>query len=316
MSPDVCVTHLVWAPLGPERLRAFIESYRSRDAGSDHRLLVLLNGFERNDDLGPWRAELDGVTHEELLMPEPMLDLAAYSRVVEEVAATHYCFLNSYSVLLADAWLARLLGALDDDRVGAAAASGSWASRSSHLRLGLGLGGPYVGMLGSPAKTARTFRALASEGERRAGGPLKTARAIPSTLVRFPPFPNPHLRSNAFVIEHKLWKALRLATPSSKQASYLIESGKHSITRQIEALGLRAVVVGRDGVAYVPDQWPQSETFWQAEQGNLLVSDNQTATYAGGDLDLRTTLSRYAWGGAANPADGREKERPGRSCRY
>ena len=64
---------------------------------------------------------------------------------------------------------------------------------------------------------------------------------------------------------------------------------------------MRAVITGRDGVLYDPADWASSETFWQGEQANLLVADNQTEKYALGDPGSRQLLSRYAWGLEGRP---------------
>ncbi|GAC1362778.1 MAG: hypothetical protein NVSMB32_03570 [Actinomycetota bacterium] len=56
-------------------------------------------------------------------------------------------------------------------------------------------------------------------------------------------------------------------------------------------------MVGRDGEAYPPDQWPQSKTFESGDQSNLLVADNQTQAWAALPPDLRQDRSVDAWGG-------------------
>jgi hypothetical protein len=67
-------------------------------------------------------------------------------------------------------------------------------------------------------------------------------------------------------------------------------------------MGLKVMVVGRDGIGYQPDEWPLSETFWQGEQSNLLVADNNTANYTFGDAATRSHLSCFAWGDQAAPS--------------
>lgn len=37
----LCLVHLVWPPLGPERLAAFVDAYRRFDWGVPHELLVV-----------------------------------------------------------------------------------------------------------------------------------------------------------------------------------------------------------------------------------------------------------------------------------
>ena len=82
----------------------------------------------------------------------------------------------------------------------------------------------------------------------------------------------------------------------------MFEGGKDSLTSQVLRRGLKALVVGKDGRAYEPDEWHLSETLWQGEQRNLLVADNQTRDYATGSTRQRTFLSRFAWGDKAAPS--------------
>ncbi len=64
-----------------------------------------------------------------------------------------------------------------------------------------------------------------------------------------------------------------------KRATYLLESGPHSVTHQVQARGLSAVVVGRDGRAYDVEEWPHSATYRAGGQANLLVADNRTGDW-------------------------------------
>ena len=66
-------------------------------------------------------------------------------------------------------------------------------------------------------------------------------------------------------------------------------------------MSLRGVVVGADGEAYEKQRWHESNTFWQAQQENLVVEDNQSRDYRDGDGGRRLFLSLLAWGDAANP---------------
>ena len=68
-----------------------------------------------------------------------------------------------------------------------------------------------------------------------------------------------------------------------KQDAYLIEHGRQSITRQIQRMGLRTLVVDRDGTSYDHDKWYLSGTFWQRDQEGLLIDDNQTQS---SELDI------------------------------
>jgi hypothetical protein len=132
---------------------------------------------------------------------------------------------------------------------------------------------------------------------------LREERATLRTFfANFELFPAPHVRTNAFMIRRELMLGFQRVPILNKFDAYRFESGKEGMTSQILRAGLRTLVVGRDGRAYDPDQWHLSETLWQGEQQNLLVSDNQTNDYAHGSPRRRVFLSRVAWGDKALPS--------------
>ncbi|HYM54213.1 MAG TPA: hypothetical protein VES97_02540 [Solirubrobacteraceae bacterium] len=130
-AEGLCLVHLVWAPLGPEALGRFVESYRRYRTGVEHRLLILLNGFRAGHDLTPWRQKLEGVEHEELLLTRPMLDLGAYRQAAEVAPAGRYCFVNSFSLIVQDDWLGALDRHLLSPGVGIVGTGGSYESAYS-----------------------------------------------------------------------------------------------------------------------------------------------------------------------------------------
>ncbi|VVC53491.1 protein of unknown function [Beijerinckiaceae bacterium RH AL1] len=130
-----------------------------------------------------------------------------------------------------------------------------------------------------------------------ATGSLETLESpgVPRTT-----FPNPHIRSNAFMLKRSLFLDLAGSlTIRDKVDAYIFESGADSFTRRIVGRGLETLVVGKNGRAYQPYDWVRSDTFRLGEQSNLLVADNQTRRYAEGDREEREMLYRFAWGDVA-----------------
>ena len=322
----IAVVHLVWGPLGCGPLREFLASYRRHPAGVDHELVVLFNGV--TDQQRPeLLAELDGVEYRLLELKEPVQDLAAYIQVAEHLERERLCFLNSYSAILGASWLAKLDQALDQSQVGLAGATGSWASLRSLAMLMHFLPSAYRGVMPGRRAVIDQFQSIerdsagaAPEAERAGAGvpspaterdrpsltraSLTTLAALPATceqLLRFEGFPDHHLRTNAFVVERKVFAALRTGGLRRKIDAYALESGRRSITRQVESMGLYALVVDREGDLYEQRGWPGSRTLWQGGQERLLVADNQTRMYANGGLDRRRMLSAMAWGSRADP---------------
>lgn len=96
----------------------------------------------------------------------------------------------------------------------------------------------------------------------------------------YPVFPNPHIRSNAFMIDRESFcRVTRGQVIAEKLDAIHFESGPRSMTRQILAMGRETLVVGRNGRGYAPQWWPTSDTFRLGTQSNLLVADNQTRNF-------------------------------------
>ena len=118
----------------------------------------------------------------------------------------------------------------------------------------------------------------------------------------FPIFPNYHVRTNAFMASRETLERVRIGPVFFKLSAYMFESGRNSLTGQIMRLGLRPLMVGRNGEAYEKEDWHLADTFRQGLQENLLVADNQTDVYALDDAAGRAELSRLGWGEHARPA--------------
>jgi hypothetical protein len=276
------VVHLVWAPLGPQPLRAFLRSFTAYPAGAQHELVILLNGATGVDpralrERDALLAELVGIEHRLISLERPVLDLQAYGEAARVLEHEHLCFVNSYCTILAEGWLAHLAGALARPGVALVGPSGSWESQAEWRR----------------GRVRHWPQQLL---------------ALPRARREYPRFPNPHLRTSAFMLERERLRSFGLAHLPDKRSTYLLESGRASITRRLHEQGLRAVVVGRDGSVYDVDAWPASHTFRSGEQENLLIADNQTSDYQHASLRLRRRLSRGTWGprGTILPSSGRQ----------
>jgi hypothetical protein len=323
----IALVHLIWGPLGVRPLRRFLDSYRLHPPGTDHELVVVMNGVEPVQ-LEPLRAELERVDHTTVTTAAPVQDLLAYRQAAEQLTHDRVCFVNSHSEIAAPGWLEKLDAALDQRRSGLAGATGSWASVRSSVLNSLFIPTPYRHAIPSRSTAARELAAIEAELARESdptaerGAPRPTTpwvrirngfgalRLMPEQLCRFVPFPAYHVRTNGFIVERRLFASLRLGTVSNKMDAYALESGRESFTSQVLAQGLRALVVARDGTTYEHTRWPVSRTFWQGEQEGLMIADNQTRSYANGNIDRRRLLSGFAWGPEADPSHGARADLP------
>lgn len=274
---SVSVAHLVWGPLGVEPFKRFASSYRKNRGGLAHRLLIVFNGFDNRQDLDEYYRELDGLAYDSLILERPVFDIPAYFAAAENSTGSFVCFLNSYSVLLDEEWLAKLFRFAAKPDVGVVGATGSYQSLYSSVKLSMhSIDGHY------------TPRRIMGEGWRRL--------VLSRYKSYFDAFPNPHIRTNAFMLGRSLMLGLARTRLRTKMDTIRFESGKKGLTRQIEATGLKALVVGRDGRAYEKERWFESETFRSGEQSNLLVSDNRTEQFAQADDEARRLMTKVAWG--------------------
>lgn len=314
MSGAVCVVHLVRRGNPPASLERFLDSYRGHDAGIEHRLILLCKGFSTRGELAPVLERLGGLAAEHIEVTDDGYDLTAYRRAAERLDGALACFLNSNTVLLADGWLERLVRAFTP-KVGLVGATGSWFSLHSNAGYLLRAGGAYDEIFPDRAWYRTQAARLPDDGMADLGEHsllsrpplryLRTASMLGRALVLFRPYPNAHVRTNVFVVRSETMVRLRFPPLRSKLRAWQLESGRGGITEQIHAMGLEALIAGRNGLAYRPPEWANSETLWQGDQSNLLVADNHTERYRLADLQLRTLLSKLAWGEQGRPAPDR-----------
>jgi hypothetical protein len=241
-----------------------------------HRLTIAFKGFATESELAEYEGQLAGIDYGRLVVPNEGYDIGTYLLAARQMPGMFYCFMNTKSAILAPDWLAILHRLAQDPGVGAVGATASFESLySDHIE-------------------QRTTSAPESSRLR-----MLLRRSLINRLRHlylYPPFPNPHLRSNAFMIRRDVLASIQVRKMRSRIDTSRFENGRISLTRQLLARGLQVLVAGRDGAAYGPEEWRTSRTFWQSEQENLLVSDNQTEKYAQADLRQREALRARAWG--------------------
>lgn len=121
-------------------------------------------------------------------------------------------------------------------------------------------------------------------------------------LPSVPPFPNPHIRTNAFLMRRDLF--LEIAgrfTIATKDDGWMFECGPESLTRQVLARGLQALMVDRDGVGYAAEEWQASNTY-RTPTAAPLVGDDAYRRFAAADESERRALAAITWGPLADEA--------------
>jgi hypothetical protein len=244
-------------------------------------------------------------------------DIGSYFAAAVLVTNPRLIFFNTFAELLADDWLKKFDDALNVPGVGLVGATGSWQSpRSLYVaRVKRGLNWirhplDYLSYLGRVRAEER-----GDNGDRAPprGGTAGNAMSVHMRrmlrrlsgslydLLRFDhyfhyvSYPNPHVRTNAFMIERDSFLALRPPSFRTKFGVYKFESGHQSLTQQVLKQGLRPVIVARDGRIYDMADWKLSSTYWIDQQANLIAADNRTRDYSEGSREARARLQAHAW---------------------
>ena len=119
--------------------------------------------------------------------------------------------------------------------------------------------------------------------------------------AQFPPFPNPHIRSNGFMVGRERLLEFGFKVPETKMAACAFESGADSLTSRLRRKGYRAVVVDSGGRGHDVRDWSRSRVFRLAGQEDLVLHDNQTRRFDDMRAGERVTHRRMTWGDYIGP---------------
>lgn len=288
--PKICVAYLARHGNPVAAVGNFVESYRKYPAGIAHDLLIIWKGGG-SASFSPEAALVGDIPHRNLALNDIGYDLHAYFRAARQTAYDYYLFLNSFSVILADDWLLRFWTHVSRKDIGLVGATGSFESHYTYYcSLTVRERIPVLGVdVRVPGFVRWSHRLVIQRWRRR------------RLLDWYEPFPNPHVRTNAFMISRENMLQVYPGPLLTKTRTHRFESGRDGLTHRILRMGLRVLVVGKNGIGYDVDDWPRSGTFWQEAQKNLLISDNQTRRFENSPAPVRDAMTRTAWG-AALPA--------------
>jgi hypothetical protein len=133
-------------------------------------------------------------------------------------------------------------------------------------------------------------------------GATGTYESLHAINRSFPQFPNPHLRTNGFMLRRAhAEEILGSYEINDKLDTFFIESGARSMTRKVFELGLSCLLVGADGRGFTPEQWARSGTYRLGLQENLLLQDNYTREFTRLSADERHILAASSWGTETAP---------------
>ncbi len=282
INRDVSVIHLVWLPYGIRHFYVFINSYIAHTASYPHELIIVFNGLSNAHPNKPEEyiafLKENNIHSYRSFYFDKGQDIEIYKKISDRLKSEVVFFLNSFSEIENDNWLKKYIENFNED-VGVIGATGSLQSYYSSVF------------------QKNTF---CWESERGFLYNFKKYKLFLKAFFYwrffFRPFPDPHLRTNAFMVRREEFLAMKSKPLTSKFKAYQFESGRKSLTEYYLKKGLKVLVMDRFGKIFETQDWQSSKTFWIGAQENLSISDNQTRIYDEADAANKKLMTKLAWG--------------------
>jgi glycosyltransferase involved in cell wall biosynthesis len=341
MTSAIAVFYLARLAEGFPPVQAFIESYRRHDAGVPHHLIIIAKGYSKAGEFAVLRNILGDIPHSVHVVNDDIgYDLHAYKHAAGHFDFSHACFINTFTEIKADHWLEKLYINVTKPGVGMVGATGTFESLYDSFKVLEKVNWLVHHTPRFDADLARTFKwwlAIVQAGwilplrspyrrvRRTVTDLLKRRRPWSNYLpdferhwlmasdqggpqepwTKFPHFPNPHIRSNMFMVSKKAFSSTAIPSHSNiKIGCCEFESGHGGLSRNVMRQGLRLVLVGADGHGYEMDEWAASGTFRCGKQANLLATDNQTKAFDAMSPGEKWVHACFSWGGYSETIGG------------
>lgn len=332
------VVYLARGEDGLPTFRRFVESYLRHPAGADHDLIVILKGLQQRVFVSAARQVFGDVATRIFEIGDRGYDIQAYVRLAQWLPNEELLFFNTYTRLQSDGWLARMLPIARGDGVGVAGMTASyeslhdsmhyiskvvWLTAVRGVRFDAHFGEHFHSLISAhnPAwlagrqavarlrRWAGAFRSRhpafdddqVEAGWRARWRDLTNPGGVLAFYKSFAHFPNPHLRTNGFLIRRERLLEMNPQLDMSKFACMRFESGPGGLPEFLKRKGLRPVLVGADGIGYDVAEWPRSRTFRLDRQQNVMASDNHLRNFDGFSPWERTYHQRLTWGDYLGP---------------
>jgi hypothetical protein len=266
---ETIIFYLARIAEGAEPILRFLNATDEFNVGLACRFVIIQKGSNNvvlSEDLKKYASER---RFEIVKIPDFGLDVDTYWSIGRRYQAKYSLFLNTFSEPLVENWGELLLQHAGPDRL--VGATGNWESFA--WRRGM-------------------FGKVFAEGVRNV--PRKLIGLCVNRLL-WPRFPNPAIRTNAFLVSREVLNSVRSAD-GTKRSAYRFESGRNGLSATVRKQGGALLIVGRDGKAYSERDWPSAGIFRSRNQENLLIADNRTREYANASSQRRSELSTISWG--------------------
>jgi hypothetical protein len=293
------------------KIKRFKESYLKHSAGFEHKLIIIRKGFENHEQEWEQLMNREIISYECRSYPDADHTLGYYRKILEDYSDRYVLFCTASCELLVDNWLLLFMKHASPNRL--MAHCGSYASTQDVI-----LHNKSVSIKCKPSfyKSNNFCTNYCPYKKANVSILTKITRKVKNKffsilrdrteygkhcIENFYSFPNPFLRTSAFMVPPNLLQRIRywpdISVVTNKSDAQLHESGKDSLSIQALKAGYELLVVGADGIAYPMEQWKESRTM-SYNQENLIIGDhmNKCYSYASPEMRRRFDVMNYGEG--------------------
>ena len=265
---NVLVAYLISVYDDRQNLVNFIKHYKKYKSGCSHDLLICFKNFNSDDDIFNIK-ELNDVKVIKFIDNNDFndYDWGSYLRIAKEYNEKKILFMNCHSYPLINNWLNIFVQYYKENTL-----IGSSGSYESQVNI--------------------SFSKLLNINY------IKSIIFAVSNFVDFPLFPNPHIRSNCFMISSKNFQSLKLTKKYKykKKATWINESGRYGMSNQLKKKKINLFVVNSDGKLFDYFDWKNSETYATGKQSKLIISDKYSRIYNETNDEKKKLIRKNVWG--------------------
>ena len=265
---QVLIVYLISVYDDRKNLKQFINSYKKYKAGTNHDLLICFKNFSKNDPIFDTN-ELNEVKFIKFLDNHSQndYDWHSYSRVAKNYKDKIVFFMNCHSFPIVDDWLKKFYDNYEKKTL-------------------LGPGGSKASMVND------ALNGIHSSNK------IKSILYAISNFYDFGFFPNPHIRSNCFMISAENYLGLKLTERYmlKKKGTWINESGRNGMTNQLKRKNFNILVVNSEGKAFIEKDWNKSNTYAINDQSKLIISDKYSRIYDNSNETEKLQISKQVWG--------------------
>ena len=265
---NILVAYLISVYDDRRNLIDFIQHYKKYKSGCSHELLICFKNFKSNDEIFK-SEELRDLKFIKYLDNNDFndYDWGSYLRIAKLYNEKKILFMNCHSYPIIDNWLNIFVKNYNQNTL-------------------IGSSGSYESQVNT------SFSKLLNLNF------LKSIIYAVSNFLDFPLFPNPHIRSNCFMISSKDFQSLKLTKKYKykKKATWINESGRSGMSNQLKRKKFDLIVVNSEGKVFKSFEWKKSETYSLKEQTKLIISDKFSRIYSNSDDYKKKLIRKNVWG--------------------